>query len=178
MTARPKDVNVIAIVALPGSARAALPARASKRIGVPTMLPTFNRLLKLQLSLGIALMALALATGCEGPPPPPNVVSGTVTLDGKVLNWGTVEFHGPEKQVRKAQIQTDGSYSIRNPELGDIRVVVKAGIPPKGAGGGGPAPAMKLEKIDIPEKYSDPEKTEYRIKVTAGQTTQNIDLKK
>ena len=142
------------------------------------MSPTVNRFAIYIFGLGFALVGLALSAGCEGPPPPPNIVSGTVTLDGKVLNWGTVEFHGPEKQIKRAQIQTDGSYSVRNPELGDIRVVVKAGIPPKGAAGGGPASTMKLEKIDIPEKYSDPEKTECRIKVTAGQTTQNFDMKK
>jgi hypothetical protein len=102
-----------------------------------------------------------------------------VKLDGKLLNWGTVEFHGPQKQVRKSVILTDGTYKIVNPELGDVRVVVRAGIPPKGAAAGGAGgPQIKLEKIDIPEKYSDPEKSEWRYTVTAGQNTHDIDLKK
>ena len=129
---------------------------------------------------GLLLLGVFLAIGCDGPTTPPaNTVSGTVKLDGKLLNWGRVEFHGPEKQVRKSVIGTDGTYMIRNPELGEVRVVVVAGVPPKGAAGGGAAqPQIKLEKIDIPEKYSDPEKSEWRYTVTAGQHTHDIDLKK
>jgi hypothetical protein len=105
-------------------------------------------------------------------------VTGSVKLDGKLLNWGTLEFHGPDKQVRKAMIQSDGTYEINNPELGEVRVVVRAGTPPVGiATGGGGKPPPKLEKVDIPEKYSDPEKSEYRITIAAGKTTHDIDLK-
>src|SRR5437870_9397945 len=103
---------------------------------------------KLLSGLAFALVGLVLTSGCDGTanPPPTKIVSGTVSLDGKPLTWGTVEFHGPEKQVRKAQIQTNGTYSIRNPELGEMRVVVRAGIPPKMAAGGGAA-TNKPEKI-------------------------------
>ena len=125
------------------------------------------------------LLGLVVAVGCDGAgsTPPANSVSGTVKVNGRLLNYGTVEFHGPDKQVRKSIVQTDGTYSIRNPVLGDVRVVVRAGTLPIGAAGGGGKPTLKLEKIDIPDKYSDPEKSEWRYTVTPGQHTHEIDLK-
>src|SRR5258708_7396217 len=85
----------------------------------------------------ILLLGFAVALGCKGASdaPPVNEVSGIVKVDGKLLKYGSIEIHGPDKQMRKSIIQTDGSYSIRNPELGEVRVVVRAGKLPIGASG-------------------------------------------
>jgi len=98
----------------------------------------------------VVLLGLLAAAGCDGAgtsSEPSNTITGTVSIDGKPLNWGTVEFHGPGEQVRRAQIQTDGTYEVRMLEPGEKRVVVKAGNPPRGAaaGGGGEQPT-KHEK--------------------------------
>ena len=103
---------------------------------------------------GLLLLGLFVAIGCDGPTTPPaNTVSGTVKLDGKLLNWGDVEFHGPDKQVKKAKIMADGTYIIRNPELGEVRVVVRSLTPPPGmAGGGAGKPQVKPEKVRSEER--------------------------
>jgi hypothetical protein len=128
------------------------------------------------------LTAVWLAGGCGGggqSQPATHTVSGTVRFNDKVVNYGSVAFYGGDGRPVKSVIQTDGSYNIRNPPLGEVKVAVETGPPPvliSPPGGKGGEP-FKFEKIDIPLHYSDPEKTDLRYTVTPGQHRFDINLK-
>jgi hypothetical protein len=138
-------------------------------------------ILDLRPALVAMLAAVCLAGGCWNGPskPPANTVSGTVFLNGKAINYGTVAFYDGNGQQRKSVILIDGSYSVYKPPLGEVRIVVETGpapVPAAPMGGGGGKP-IKFEKIDIPPHYSDPEETDLRYTVTPGHHQLNINLK-
>ena len=128
----------------------------------------------------VVLLAVAGAVGgCGGKAQPPaDVVSGKVRVGDRVMNLGFITFYADSKRVGKCPIMTDGTYSVRGLPKGEVRVVVEPTDPPqiaevgaggggKGGGGGGAQP-VKMEKIDVPAKYTDPEKTDVHFTVTGG----------
>jgi hypothetical protein len=128
------------------------------------------------------LAAVWLTGGChsgQSKPQTANSVSGTVFLNGKAINYGTVAFYNANGLQRKSIILIDGRYSVHNPPLGEVKIVVETGpapVPASSPGGPGGEP-IKFEKIDIPAHYSDPEKTDLRYTVTPGQHRFDINLK-
>jgi hypothetical protein len=141
-----------------------------------------SSILNLRPALVAMLAAVWLAAGCWNGPSKPqtaNTVSGTVCLNGKAINYGTVAFYDANGLQRKSIILIDGSYSVHNPPLGEVRIVVETGpapVPAAAMGGAG-GEQINFEKIDIPPHYSDPEKTDLLYTVTPGQNRFDINLK-
>jgi len=121
-----------------------------------------------------SLSVVLLAAGCGGGPklPPRAPVEGTVTLDGKPLPRGTVQFVPDQDKRTKgppavAQIDADGNYrlstaGVEGAVIGWHRVAVVA-----------------QENVDlnqtsyapslVPEKYNDPSSSGLSYEVKAGE---------
>src|SRR5438128_8832771 len=69
---------------------------------------------------------LALALAVDGCGPPQASVSGSVTFNGQPFPSGTVLFHGADGRVEHALISEDGSYTIANAPLGELRITVRS----------------------------------------------------
>jgi len=129
----------------------------------------------------VLLVAVWSAVGCTNnkAQPAADTVSGTVRFNGKIVNYGSVAFYDASGRQVKSIIQLDGSYSIRNPPQGEVKVVVRTGPPPPAMAspGGDSGKPMKIEQIDLPAQYSDPDKTDLRYNVTTGKREFDINLK-
>jgi hypothetical protein len=126
--------------------------------------------------------ALATGAGCRtdmSKPAASETLAGTVRLDGILVNYGSVTFHPEEGRPLKAIIQTDGTYRLRKPPVGEVKVVVQTGPAPKGmvAPGGPGGKSSVIETINIPTKYTSAATTDLRYKVTPDESEYNIDLK-
>ncbi len=125
---------------------------------------------------GPAMIALSciLFCGCGGELAS---VGGTVTLDGKPLDRGTVVFHGEERAQGVGKIEVGGSYSVRTGTQGGLapgtyRVTVSA-FDTK------PAPNGQDEPIPLlvtPAKYNSPETSELQAQISAGSNQCAFDL--
>jgi hypothetical protein len=114
-----------------------------------------------------ALMLLAM-TGCQDKTTPVDTlprraVSGTVTLDGKPLAVGKIQFEptGSDKGAIAAGDITDGKYSIdraQGPTPGKYRVII-SGIP-----------TVKIKEDEQPggppKRQADPVPAKYNTKST------------
>jgi hypothetical protein len=139
-------------------------------------------ILKPRSALAAMLAAILLAGGCSSGSRKPrtgNTVSGTVFLNDKTINYGTVAFYNANGLQKKTVILIDGGYKVDNPPMGEVKIVVETGPAPvpASAGGGPGGKPIKFEKIDIPPHYSDPEKTDLLYTVTPGQHRFDIELK-
>ena len=128
------------------------------------------------------LAALATLPGCgadKPKPAPSETLTGTVRLDGKLLPYGSVTFHPKEGRPLKAIIQLDGTYRLRKPPAGEVKVVVHTGPAPKGmaAPGGAAGKVPVLETIEIPPRYTDAETTVLRYRVTPDEDEYHIELR-
>ena len=125
-------------------------------------------------------MALLLSS-CE--PAKPSVasnlpiVSGKVYLGEQLVNYGNVAFVNATGKAMRSVIYPDGTYNIRHPPLGEMKIVVMTGNPPVPAAAAGaksgPPPNFKL--IVLPESYNSEETTPLRYTVKEGQ--QSFDIK-
>jgi hypothetical protein len=131
------------------------------------------------------LVVMGMVIGCGSKTSPssesvePDIVTGKVQFNGKLVNYGTVSlFDDAGKRVGKGVIMADGNYSVRNTlPRAEVKIVVDTSAVPIPASGGGEGPPIKFEKINIPAKYSDPEKTDLRYTVIAGKQTFDIEMK-
>ena len=113
-------------------------------------------------------------------------MSGHVTLDKKPVVFGTLIVIGPDSLPRRAQIGTDGYYSLSDIPPGDVKVAVSS-TDPKSMGkniihrpGVNPG-AGKYDNIQgwfpIPEKFSDFNTSELAYTLSRGGNTIDIDMK-
>jgi len=121
--------------------------------------------------------------GCQGPSDtlPREAISGTVTLDGKPLPAGRIEFQ-PSGQAETTAASggiTDGSYRIRQdegPVPGTYKVSVTSAVttakPPPGAMPGDTPPPPKEP---IPAKFNAQTKLTAEVK-KGGPNTFNFEL--
>jgi hypothetical protein len=129
------------------------------------------------------ITAFLLLVGCADtstkPVPAKNSVTGTVKMNDKLINYGAVAFIDANGKQMKVTILPDGSYTIRNPPQGEVKVIVLTGAPPIPASSpdGGKGGPLKFEKIDIPDHYSDPDKTDLRFTAKPGEHRFDIVLK-
>jgi hypothetical protein len=119
-------------------------------------------------SLAAVLIAFA-ATGCSSEKQR-QIVTGTVTHEGKPLPLCSVQFHGPDGLLTTAPVQPDGSFSMTDVFPGEykasihIRVEKKKGyVPP-------PTPP-------IPAKYLNESTSGLVYTITPGTRSITIELK-
>jgi hypothetical protein len=126
-------------------------------------------------------VVLAFVAGCGSR----GDVSGKVTYQGKPLVWGTVQFEGSDGMIKQANINDDGTYSVRglatgeakasvssiNPKSSDFQPRVVEGRPP-------PPPRPEVKGwFPIPGKYDTPHKSGLIYTIKSGENTIDIDLK-
>jgi len=92
-------------------------------------------------------------------PPPRHPISGKITLDGKPLNKGTLQFfHTVEVTWTPYEtIRSDGTFSSKMP-VGSYHVVIDKSDP------------------EVPEKYRTPGRSGLMIEIKEGENTFDFDL--
>ena len=127
----------------------------------------------------VLLIVFVIAIGCG--PKSESTVSGNVTVDGTPLDHGTIMFvpvSGGKGMGATAQIQGDGSYSIRIGSLkglpaGSYKVKVSARAPSiPSRGGGPPAPG----KLLTPKKYRVTSTSGLQFDVARGRNKIDLEL--
>jgi hypothetical protein len=147
---------------------------------------------------GLSLMLLGLAatiglSGCGGSS---GSIAGKVYYKGQLVKGGNVQFVASDGSARSSPIGEDGTYTIDKMRLGDAKISVdtssfkpQKGVfaygskpmkPPPGQPEGSgykPPDTQELAKryVEIPEKYSDPNKSGLTYTVKSGR--QDYDIK-
>lgn len=124
----------------------------------------------------LGLVAL-LTAGCS---PPTANVSGKVTLKGQPLKSGSVSIYGPRGEVANALIEDDGTYTVSDAPVGDVRVAVACHPPvPEGLTGGN-APGSRRQTAsrypNVPARYRDPDKSGLHFHFEPGTQVQDLCL--
>jgi hypothetical protein len=120
----------------------------------------------------------AVVAGCSKGPRTGEVY-GKVTFKGQPVREGTVTFLNPtEGGAAEAQINTDGTYAVKNVVVGEYLVVI---TPPihivdTDPGKSPPAPVEKPAP-NIPQKYRQQGSTTLKAVVTQGKNEHNFDMK-
>jgi hypothetical protein len=125
-----------------------------------------------------------LLSGCDGTGQTGGTVTGTVTLDGRPLTMGLVNFYsvagGPSAL---GAVNKDGTYNVQigndlSIPAGEYLVTVEANelAPLEGGPGGSPRPPRPGKRI-TPDKYAKRETTDLRVTVKAGSNTIPLALK-
>lgn len=139
---------------------------------------------------GLLFATLLAMTGCGSST---GTISGKVSYKDAPLKGGNVTFLTKDKKVsRLSEIQEDGSYKIEKMPAGEVLISVETAslkpppasrfvnAPPAGANAppGYKAPDFKEKAkryVEIPEMYSDPDKSKLTYTVKGGE--QNFDIK-
>ena len=133
------------------------------------------------LGCGVVLLACVVAAGCGHKPdlPPMEKVSGTVTLDGKPLGRGTVQFvpdlsQGTEGPPGVGLIDEEGHYEIitagvKGAVVGHHKIGVKAE-------GEYDDTVISMGPSLIPRHYNNPDASRLTAEVKEGQKN-DIPLK-
>jgi len=121
----------------------------------------------------LLLMSFPLWMGC-GEGKPSGSVSGEVTYKGKLQRTGCLLFVNPKTGVgASGQLDASGSYHVLSLPAGEYQVAIQA--PPL------PSPdelseGAKIEEIDIPEKYLDPQTSGLSATVVEGKNSIDFSL--
>ena len=130
----------------------------------------------------LTLSALLATAGCGNDGPPTAKVSGTVTLDGDPLPFGSVVFSPPDGRAASGAIQSDGSFTLGTFTDGDGAVLGRhqvAVIARKKLDDSSPGAPMapRFGPSLIPELYSDSATSGLSFEVTAeGDNVYSIEL--
>jgi len=146
---------------------------------------------------GLLAIAVAAAGGCAKPKA---VVNGKVRLaNGQPVTAGTVSFWSSDNRVGSSALGSDGSYSVPDAPVGDVKITVstppprmvmgdKGGMPkaPGDLGGGMPADkvpegmsgvVMKPQNVvPVPEQYWDVATTTLTWTVASSKAPQEHDI--
>lgn len=127
----------------------------------------------------LAIAGLSTLQGCSETPTIPKTVevSGTVTLDGKPLTEGTVNFSSSSTgDAAIAELKEGGRFLFGNGVLpGTYRVTITGPVnntPPA------PDVTPPVLKFIIPSKYTDPASTDLKATVSAESSEFKFDLVK
>jgi len=135
-------------------------------------------------ALGGALLVVALVflTGCPGSKDSANSVSGKVTLKSGEKVSGLVVFVGPDNKEYTTPVKPDGTYTLSDPPIGKVKVLVKSmglGVPAAGkietkeAGGSMPSTSGGAAP---PAKYAMANTSDLTYEVKPGKQTYDIEL--
>jgi hypothetical protein len=139
--------------------------------------PIMIRIARINSSIALWATAILVATGCEQAPPV-GQVQGTVTLDGKPVDNGTIRFTPLEGQAATAGgVIDDGKFSSTVPiakhrvEISATQISGEATAEGRHTPVAGDYTATEL----IPEKYNT--NSELTLDVTSGLNEPHFDLK-
>ena len=128
-------------------------------------------------SYGFFLTALLLLTGCGAS----NIgtVTGSVNLDGKPLDGGSVTFYPvSEGAISYADVSTAGAYELRTASR--TGVAPGAYIATVSYRSGRPGPGMTIRQIEalekVPIKYCQKDTSDLRFEITAGHNEVDLNL--
>jgi hypothetical protein len=112
-------------------------------------------------------------------------ISGTIRYNGAPLPGGRITFISEENRSSpmSAPIREDGTYTVNACPRGPARITVQtfpAGTSGKGRSGlgAGRGTTRGPRQPVIPERYSDPGKTDLAHTVTRGRQNLDIELKR
>jgi hypothetical protein len=121
-------------------------------------------------------------------------VSGKVTLDGKPVPGGSINFaclneDGQIQTARSGSIDKDGSYRVPKIPEGPVKIAIQGpphGVPPeflKKMRFSGPSPRLSIriaerEPVEIPNRYTDAKTTDLTYTVVRGNQEHDIALTK
>jgi hypothetical protein len=137
----------------------------------------------------LVLAGLVVAAGCGKPE---GEVGGKVTYKGKNLEYGSVTFLSGDGTNLQADIQPDGSYSLKGVSTGPARVAVTC-VDPRYLEehkklveqvrnkakkmSSGPISLDADKFLVIPKKYGDADESGLFLEVKPGPNVYNIELK-
>ncbi len=114
-------------------------------------------------------------------------VSGTVSLDGKLIPGGVIQFFSADGvHAPQVNIMPNGSYLLMEPPLGPCKVVIRTSHLRHLAGKTASQRSNSFLNVDedtatgyapVPGKYESPESTDLVYNVLPGDSIYNIDLK-
>lgn len=134
--------------------------------------------------LPVVLLLLPLTSGCGGQAK--GTINGKVTYQDKPLSSGTVTFVPETGSPEYSEIQSDGSYRMKNAPLGPVKIGVqrksgqetlKSSGMPRNPKDYGKLREAIAENGNLPPKYADPNKSGLTYTVTKGTQQHDIDLK-
>lgn len=91
-------------------------------------------------TLSVFLLGLICASGCGPGIKDRGVVKGKVTIGGKALNMGTVQFVTDDNRSGTAMIKEDGTYEMPDAPVGECKIAVV--VVPASGGKMGPGAMM------------------------------------
>lgn len=115
----------------------------------------------------VVMSLVCMLAGCGTAKQPLQSVSGKVTLDGKPVTEGIVNFVSAGGFAASSTIK-DGSFSISRSQfgngipLGDYKVAVESAPPPDPLA---KSPSAAVSPVKIPHKYRDPASSGLTAKV-------------
>jgi hypothetical protein len=122
-------------------------------------------------------LAAFLVLGCK--PGERGEVRGKVLLDGHPATAGTVTFLGADGKESKATIGHDGSFKVSDVAVGEARIAVANRSIPKGLRDpAGPGAKSEPTTTVIPDRYKDPKTSKLTYRVTSGEQTYTIELRR
>jgi hypothetical protein len=115
-------------------------------------------------------------------------VSGWVTFDGYPVGSGSVVMIGQDGIPVYGQIQPDGSYFVKRPRFGVVKVAVTSPAPVasilatsavgnKFRSADNAVAAPPENWFPIPARYGDPETSDLTLEVKKGHNSFDVDLK-
>ena len=131
-----------------------------------------TRVIVRTLFTAFVLLTLGLAVRAEENPKV-GQIEGTVRFQGKPLPGGTVSFHPDKGKPFVAQLQDDGSYTLKDVPVGAMRVTIETeslknpAKPPKGG----------KKYVPIPRAYADPKTSGLTYTMLEGRQAFDIELK-
>ena len=112
--------------------------------------------------------------GCGSGAPPAGSVSGNVTYNGQPLASGVVIFENEKTGVgASAELDSSGTYRIESIRTGQYQVAIQppSAPPPEEMEQGAEAP-----KLNIPDKYLNPQTSDLTATVNEGTNTADFSL--
>jgi hypothetical protein len=128
--------------------------------------------IRLATRLLVPFLALVSWTGCSCSGDRPQVVRGTVSLDGAPLPYGVVQFHGPAGRLVTAVIGSDGTFTATEVPPGEVRVAVVEDIMAMPAKGADTKAGKK--RAQVPTRYKDVQTSGLNYTITRA--TRNLDI--
>jgi len=119
--------------------------------------------------IAVSACLIASLAGCG---PTSGRVSGTVTIDGKPLDYGMVDFRGTSGVASAPVI--DGAYAAEQVPVGAVGIAVRsmprpAIAPPSSLG-------TTAHHGSLPDRYLDPATSGLSVEVRGGQQRHDLSL--